>query len=145
MSTVTRTINASPERVWEVLADGWLYPGFVVGASRMRDVDAAWPAVGSRVHHSVGLWPALINDDTEVTESRTNQLLALRARGWPLGEADVQFRLTPTGDGSTEVTIEENVASGPGLLVPPPIKGLTITWRNVETLRRLAFIAERRR
>jgi uncharacterized protein YndB with AHSA1/START domain len=145
MSTVTRTINASPERVWEVLADGWLYPGFVVGASRMRDVDAAWPAVGSRVHHSVGLWPALINDDTEVTESRTNQLLALRARGWPLGEADVQFRLTPTGDGSTEVTIEENVASGPGLLVPPPIKGLTITWRNIETLRRLAFIAESRR
>lgn len=145
MSTVTRTINAPPERVWEVLADGWLYPGFVVGASRMRDVDAAWPAVGSRVHHSVGLWPALINDDTEVTESRTNQLLALRARGWPLGEADVQFRLTPTGDGSTEVTIEENVASGPGLLVPPPIKGLTIAWRNIETLRRLAFIAERRR
>jgi uncharacterized protein YndB with AHSA1/START domain len=144
MSTITRTINTTPERVWEVLADGWAYPLFVVGASRMRDVDAAWPTVGSRIHHSVGLWPALINDHTRVTEERPNQLLGLRARGWPLGEADIQFRLTPTGDGRTEVTIEEKVASGPGVLVPQPFKGLTIKWRNSETLRRLSFVAERR-
>ena len=46
MSTRSRTIKATPERVWSVLADGWLYPLFVVGASRMRDVDEGWPAVG---------------------------------------------------------------------------------------------------
>ena len=39
MSTTSRTIAATPEQVWSVLADGWLYPLFVVGAARMRDVD----------------------------------------------------------------------------------------------------------
>ena len=68
MSTTTRTVSATPEQVWEVLADGWLYPLFVVGASRMRDVDESWPAVGARLHHSVGTWPLLIDDTTEVLE-----------------------------------------------------------------------------
>ena len=43
MSTTTRSVSATPEQVWEVLSDGWLYPLFVVGASRMRDVDEAGP------------------------------------------------------------------------------------------------------
>jgi uncharacterized protein YndB with AHSA1/START domain len=63
-----RTINASPKDVWEVLADGWMYPLWVVGASRMRDVDPHWPEVGSKLHHSVGVWPGLIDDNTEVLE-----------------------------------------------------------------------------
>ena len=28
-----------PSAVWAVLADGWLYPVWVVGAARMREVD----------------------------------------------------------------------------------------------------------
>ena len=36
MATNTRTVNAPPEKVWKVLSDGWLYPVWVVGASRMR-------------------------------------------------------------------------------------------------------------
>ena len=69
MISVERLVKTTPQRVWDVLADGWLYPLWVVGASRMRDVDDAWPAVGSKLHHSVGAWPALLDDDTEVTES----------------------------------------------------------------------------
>lgn len=57
MSENTTVINASTDDVWSVLSDGWLYPLWVVGASRMRDVDEDWPAVGSRIHHSVGVWP----------------------------------------------------------------------------------------
>lgn len=143
MTAVSRTIRTTPAEVWDVLADGWSYPLFVVGASRMRDVDENWPAVGSRIHHSVGLWPALIDDYTEVTGARPGQWLALRARAWPLGEASVEFLLRPTGDG-TEVEIDEKVTSGPGVLVPPPIRGLSLKGRNVETLRRLAYLAERR-
>lgn len=52
-----------------MLADGWLYPSWVVGASRMREVDVKWPASRSRIHHSVGVWPALIDDHTKVLES----------------------------------------------------------------------------
>ena len=34
--TVSRVVQATPEQVWDVLADGWVYPVWVVGATRMR-------------------------------------------------------------------------------------------------------------
>lgn len=143
MSTTTRVIHASPAAVWAVLADGWLYPVWVVGASRMREVEDAWPARGSKIHHSVGAWPLLIDDNTEVRESQPEHLLTLRGRGWPVGEVDVVIRLRASG-ADTEVVIEEDAVAGPGLLVPRPVRGMGLAWRNVETLRRLAYIAERR-
>jgi hypothetical protein len=143
MSTVTRTVRADHKRVWEVLADGWKYPLFVVGAARMRAVDETWPDVGARLHHSVGLWPALIDDYTEVLAVDWGQRLVVRARAWPFGEARVEIRLREKGI-ETDVEIDEVVSSGPGRLVPPPVRGLGLSWRNVETLRRLAYLAEHR-
>ncbi|WP_295659709.1 SRPBCC family protein [uncultured Nocardioides sp.] len=143
MSTNSRLIEAPVEKVWDVLADGWLYPLFVVGASRMRDVEESWPAVDATLHHSVGVWPALIDDSTTVLECVPHERLKLRARGWPAGEAEVTF-LLDAQDGATEVTIVEDAVSGPGLLVPKPLRDIQLAWRNVETLRRLAFVAERR-
>lgn len=143
MITMKRTVHASPADIWDVLADGWLYPVWVVGASRMREVEDGWPAEGSRLHHSLGAWPALINDDTEVVESRAHSLLSLRGRGWPLGEVAIVIRLRPVG-ADTEVVIEEDVVAGPGHLVPKPVRAVALRWRNIETLRRLAYIAERR-
>ncbi len=144
MITVERVMNTTPQRVWDVLADGWLYPLWVVGASRMREVDDTWPAPGSKLHHSVGAWPLLIDDDTEVTESEPLRTLALRAKAWPLlGEAPVVLRLSEQGAG-TRVVMEEDVATGPGKLIPQPVRAPGIKWRNTEALRRLAFIAERR-
>ena len=110
----------------------------------MREVEDAWPAAGSKLHHSVGIWPLMIDDNTEVVESVPGESLTLRARSWPVGEAHVQLRLTPH-DADTEVRIEERAVSGPGAFMPPPLEGLTLKWRNTETLRRLAFVAERRR
>ncbi|HEU4338340.1 MAG TPA: SRPBCC family protein [Nocardioides sp.] len=143
MSTTTRPVSASPEQVWEVLADGWLYPLFVVGASRMRDVDESWPAVGARLHHSVGTWPLLLDDTTEVLEVEEGQRILLLARGWPAGQAHVDISLQPSGD-TTVVTITEDATAGPGLLVPKPLRDVQLHWRNVETLRRLAFVVEGR-
>ena len=73
---VSRTVNAPPDAVWSVLADGWMYGMWVVGASRIREVDPNWPQPGSRIHHSVGLWPALINDHTEVLSATVGQRTA---------------------------------------------------------------------
>lgn len=143
MAENTRLVHATPQQVWDVLSDGWLYPVWVVGASRMREVEDSWPAVGARLHHSVGIWPLLIDDNTEVVESVPQQWLSLRARGWPIGEARVDIRLQPEG-ADTRVTISEDAVSGPGTLAPPPVRGVTLKWRNSETLRRLAYIAERR-
>jgi uncharacterized protein YndB with AHSA1/START domain len=143
MSISTQHVAAPPSAVWEALSDGWLYPLWVVGAARMRQVDDHWPEVGARLHHSVGIWPALINDQTEVLESIPDQLLRLKAKGWPAGEAEVVIRLRPSGSG-TEVEIEEDVAAGPGRLMPSPLRQPMLKWRNTETLRRLGYIAERR-
>jgi hypothetical protein len=133
MSTNTRRMQATPEQVWDVLADGWLYPLWVVGASRMRDVDDEWPVIGARLHHSIGTWPLL-----------PGSMLTLHARAWPTGTAGVTLRLDAVG-GETDVTIEEDAVAGPGRLVPKPLRDVPLAWRNVESLRRLAYIVERRR
>ncbi|QIK74615.1 SRPBCC family protein [Nocardioides piscis] len=143
MAEQTRLLHATPEKVWDVLCDGWLYPVWVVGASRMREVEDDWPAVGSKLHHSVGVWPGLIDDNTEVLEVEAGKRLKLRARGWPIGEATVELILEPQGAG-TLVRMREEPVAGPGALIPPPVRGLSLKWRNSEALRRLAYIAERR-
>ena len=143
MSTNTRVMNATPDQVWEVLADGWLYPLWVVGASRMREVDDAWPAVGARLHHSVGTWPLLLDDETESVECEPGMRLVLHAHAWPAGRATVTLRLSPVG-ADTEVSIEEQATDGPGALVPRVVQDPLLAWRNVEALRRLAYLVERR-
>ena len=138
-----RLLQAEPDAVWAVLADGWLYPLWVVGASRMREVDGDWPAAGARIHHSVGVWPLLVDDETQVVESVPGSLLVVRARVRPWGEATVRISVDPVGAGS-RVSIEEDVTSGLGSWVPTVVRRPALDWRNSETLRRLAYLAERR-
>ena len=52
--TVTRDIAATRPRVWDVLANGWTYSGWVVGNSRIRAVDPNWPAPGSLLRREAG-------------------------------------------------------------------------------------------
>lgn len=142
--TVERTVDASPEDVWRVLADGWSYAQWVVGASRVRAVDPAWPAPGATIHHSFGMWPVMINDRTEVLQSEPPVGLVLRARGWPLGEAKVVLTIRGEGPGRSTIRIAEDATAGPGQLAPKPLRQAMIAPRNVETLRRLALLSERR-
>jgi len=126
-----------------VLSDGWLYPSWVVGASRMRDVDETWPKPGSHLHHSVGVWPLLLNDSTTVRDWDPPRRVVLRARGWPLGEATVRITAEPFGE-ECVVRIVEVAAEGPARLMPRWFTNLVIGWRNRETLHRLAYLAEGR-
>lgn len=143
MIEVRRRIEATPDAVFQVLSDGWKYPSWVVGASRIRAVEEGYPATGTRLYHSVGTWPLLIDDNTEVLESVPGTLLVMRARAWPAGHADVALRLRPQGRG-TEIVMEENATGGPAALVPKALQDPLLTWRNVESLRRLTFLVERR-
>jgi hypothetical protein len=144
-AVITRRINAPTGVVWSVLADGWMYATWVVGASRVRLVDPQWPAPGSRLHHSIGIWPALINDHTEVLTAAPGRELLLLARGWPAGEATVRIRVTPgSHPDSSTLSIVEDATGGPGKLLPRAARQLLIAPRNAESVHRLAFIAEGR-
>jgi uncharacterized protein YndB with AHSA1/START domain len=133
-------VDAPPAAVWAVLSDGWFYATWVVGASRVRAVDATWPGVGSQIHHSFGVWPAVIDDTSEVLAMEPERLLALKARGWPMGEAEVRVELEAVGTG-TRVSIREDATAGPGQIVPQQLRQALIAPRNAEALKRLGYIA----
>ena len=141
MATIRRSLSCTPEHVFAVLANGWLYPSWVVGASRMRDVEHAWPAERASIHHSFGVWPVLINDTTTMLEWEPARHALLKARGWPMGSAHVAIDVAPQ-PGGCEVSISEDAVEGPGLLVPKKAREALISVRNKETLQRLAYLAE---
>jgi uncharacterized protein YndB with AHSA1/START domain len=141
---VDRRIEASPDRVFEVLADGWLYAIWVVGASRMRAVEDVWPAEGARLHHSAGAWPALIDDETTLLTWEPSSRVVLEAKGWPLGTARVELTVQSDGPNASRVSIAEDVHRGPARVLPKPLRQAMMVARNTETLRRLAFVVEGR-
>jgi polyketide cyclase/dehydrase/lipid transport protein len=144
MTTVEIEIPSTPEQVYAVLADGWTYAGWVVGATHIRDVDENWPAVGSRIHHSVGAWPLQLEDETRVRAVLPGTSLDLHAKAWPFGAAHVRFELSATPDGGTRVTMTEKAVSGPGSLAPEAAQAVFLRPRNTETLKRLADVVAHR-
>lgn len=126
-----------------MLADGWLFPTWVVGSSRMRSVDETWPQPGAKLHHSFGVWPILLNDETVVREWDPPRRAVISPKGWPVGEALVTIDVKPRKEGCV-VRIQEKAQRGPATLIPSFLMDVYLHWRNVETLRRLAFIAEGR-
>ena len=108
---------------------------------RRADRRVALCIVGSQIHHSVGSWPALIDDTTTSLTYVPGDVLVLRARAWPAGEADVVIEVKPA-PGGCQVSMYEDAVKGPGKFVPPPLRHTTLAWRNNESLQRLAFIAE---
>jgi hypothetical protein len=141
VSTNARTLKCSPDDVFAVVGEGWYFPTWVVGASRMRDVDDTWPHVGSHLHHSFGVWPALINDETTSLQWDPPRRAVMQPKGWPLGEARVVLDVQPHRKGC-RVTIVEHAVRGPGALVPSILMDTLLHVRNTETLRRLAYMAE---
>ncbi|GGS36382.1 MULTISPECIES: SRPBCC family protein [Actinokineospora] len=143
MAAVSKEIPVPIDRVWAVLADGWTYASWVVGASHIRRVDSTWPAEGSGIHHSVGLWPLVINDVTRVRAVRPGEMVELDARLWPVGAATVRLELFPTATG-TRVVMTENARSGPAAALPERAQDLMLVPRNKESLERLCALAARK-
>lgn len=143
-TTKRRTTSAPPAAVWEVLADGWLYPSWVVGASRARAVTPDWPAAGARLHHSVGVWPVVLDDETTVLSCEPGHRLLLDARTRPAGSQTVEIVLEPAANGGTRVSMREDTADGPLRLSPHTLRQVGLGIRNHETLHRLCLLAERR-
>ena len=140
MVEVRRATTAAADAVWAVLAHGWRLSVWVVGAARVSAVDLSWPAVGARLRYGIGAWPLLLPGSARVTASRPRRELALHGRT-PLGGIDVQV-LVDEGPSGRALVMREDVVSGPAHLVPARLRAAVIGARNVETLRRLALLAE---
>jgi hypothetical protein len=144
VAEVSLNVEAPVGAVWAVLADGWSYAGWVVGASHIRDVDTGWPKPGARIHHSVGPWPLVIQDTTEVVRCEPSRLLELDARLWPAGAARITFTLEARSECLTHVRMAERVVRGPSTLLPNAVQDLLLAPRNRETLQRLNALAKGR-
>ena len=142
-TVVSRHVEAAPEQVFAVVSDAWLIPIWLVGAAHVRDVDDGWPSVGAKLHHSIGAWPMLISDTTEIVEIDRPRLIAFHARMWPLGEAIVKMQFEPDGAGCS-VTMAERPDRGPGLWADNPLLRFWLRRRNIESVARLASVAEKR-
>lgn len=138
----TREMSAPRQRVWDVMANGWTYAKWVVGNSRTRAVDSSWPQPGAAIRHSVGVWPLVINDQTEVESCTPHEELVLRAGlGW-LGAARITLRLSDIPRGCRVEMIEVPV-EGPMRLIPNRLALAAVYPRNRECLLRLSAMAER--
>ena len=138
----TRDVGTPCQRVWDVLADGWSYTHWVVGNSRTRAVDSTWPRPGAVIRHSIGVWPVIINDQTEVERSTPPHELVLRAGLGPLGAAQITLQLEELPDGC-RVNMMEVPVEGPVSIIPDRAMLVAIWPRNRECLWRLAALAER--
>ncbi|ONI80573.1 polyketide cyclase [Saccharothrix sp. ALI-22-I] len=143
MIEVRTTVPTSVERVFAVLADGWSYASWVVGAAHIRQVDPGWPGTGTRIHHSIGVWPAAVKDVTTVLDVDPPRMLELEARMWPMGAARIRFELKTVSDGA-EITMLEEAVKGPISLLPESVQSLFLAPRNRESLRRLDDLAVRK-
>ncbi|WP_431278451.1 SRPBCC family protein [Leifsonia poae] len=143
MSITVRRFDCTPEQVFTVLADPWVYPTWVVGASRLRSADPDWPRPTTRLHHSIGVWPLVLNDVTRVNAWDAPRRVELTANTWPFGRERVIIEVQPRDNGSL-VLMEERVVSGPLRFIPKRLMDVVLNIRNAETLRRLEYVAKGR-
>lgn len=142
--TVKRDTKASRAQVWAVMADGWTYSQWVVGNSRMRAVDPDWPAVGTTIEHSIGVWPLLLDDVTVVEDCQPLEQLVLLAKGRPFGKARITLRLFDIDGGGCRIEMAEVFVGAPLGWVPKRAALTAALPRNRECTWRLAAMAERR-
>jgi uncharacterized protein YndB with AHSA1/START domain len=135
---VRRTIPASRDRVYELLADPETYPKWLVGADHMRAVDPDFPRPGSSFHHSVGKEPVTVDDRTDSLEAEPDRHLALLVHAGPF-HARVDFELVTRGTDQTEVRFTE-VPVGPFAAVTPLLRP-SLHARNVVSLQKLCDLA----
>jgi uncharacterized protein YndB with AHSA1/START domain len=143
MATNRRFMPAPPDTIWAVLEDPNSYSYWVVGSKQIRDAEPAWPAPGSKFHHTIGFGPLTLNDHTEVLDAERPQLLRLRAKGRPAGTATVTMRIAPR-DGGSVVEMSENPDGPYSLLAVNPLVHVFTKLRNAESLMRLEELALRR-
>lgn len=135
-------VDASVDKTWQILSNGDLYDKWVVGAKNVRRTEGDWPDDGAKLHHTVGVGPLNLKDETTVESSDPdNKRLELRAKFRPLGEAHIVIDLR-SESGGTEITMREQLVAGLGSKLPKQLTNRMLEARNAEALRRLKNLTE---
>jgi hypothetical protein len=129
-------IEASPDRVWNVLADPRAYARWVVGTRRIEEADDTWPQVGAKLRYVVALGPVTFRDETVVRHCRPGERLELEAMASPIGSARIGIELMPWG-GDTIVIVDEYPLRGIAARLHGAPGELLLHLRNRKMLRNL--------
>ncbi len=132
---------SSPDAVFAVVADGWRYADWVVGARRVRAVDESWPEPGSHFHHEVGVGPFTVRDLTELEAIDPPHRIVLVVKVRPGGMGRVTISIEAR-DGGSEVLMEEVLISGPALVLDSWLFRKVTMLRNQESLKRLRRLVD---
>ena len=143
-SVVSLEMEATPEEIFAVLADGYAYDDWVVGAKQIRAVDADCPAKGSQFHHAIGVGPIDIKDSSKVIEVDAPNRLVLSVRFRPAGTAVVELTMERIDDTRTRVVMKETPKSGAARALALAT-AMMLLVRNEWSLRRLRRLVTQNR
>lgn len=118
--------------VWSIIADPETYALWVAGTMTSRAGGGKWPAVGSSLRHSWGVWPIRFRDCTTVTACDMQADLDLDVRVGLLARVKVNMRLAPA-PGGTRIVLRETVVDGVALCLGPLARRFQL-WRNRRSL-----------
>ncbi len=142
MARSRRLILTPPEKVWDLLSDGYRYGEWVTGTRQVLDADPHWPAVGARLRVRVGVGPAVLDDSCVVRVCEPPRRLELEAKADPFGAARIAMRLEPWGD-NTLFLLDWHPLRGPGTRMHGLPVDYLVAVRNGMMLTKLARIAVR--
>ena len=141
-TVVSTEIDATAEEIFAVLADGYAYDDWVVGAKQIRHVDPDWPAVGSKFHHEIGVGPIDVRDSSKVLDADPPRRLLLEVRFRPAGVATVEMTMEPLDHGRTKVVMVETPECGPARSLAL-LTSMMLFVRNEWSLHRLKRLVTR--
>jgi uncharacterized protein YndB with AHSA1/START domain len=144
MAHTAREFHRSPSELFAVIADPATYPDWLVGTSKIRDIEHNFPSPGATFRHTVGMRPFAVPDLTVVRDVEPDRSLTLSVRARPLFSAEVIFRIVGDDERSV-VTIEEEPTLRLLGNVLRPLVDPVIHHRNHRSLRRLEALMDRRR
>ncbi|MFD0312995.1 SRPBCC family protein [Streptomyces flavalbus] len=141
MAVRHRLIQATPEAVWAVLADGGRYVEWVVGPSNVTPEAGHWPEVGATIVYQVRLGPVRLRNESVVRRCEPGSVLEIEAKAGRLGTARIAIELRPWGE-QCLVIVDEHPLRGPGGLLHNVGVEALIQVRHRAMLDRLAKLCE---
>ncbi|MGW7297498.1 SRPBCC family protein [Streptomyces sp. NPDC054829] len=141
MAVRHRLIRVSPDKVWDVLADGNRYAEWVVGTSESHPVEGQWPRTGAAIRFEVPLGPLRLSNETVVRRCEEGVALELEAHAGALGTARIAIDLRPWGEHCLVIVDEHPLRGAGGMLHNVGFEAL-IQLRHRAMLARLARLVE---